>query len=110
MWRAKHDFLGWKRERKKEECQQLIRGPVSTRDGHGEREGWDEFNDTAESFFFTTVCSSTDCPNGGGVIDARQPFLMSFFKNIILPSEPKHYYNNKKKPLCNYELTSQVKL
>ena len=69
---------------------------MSTRDGHGEREGWDESNDAAESFFFTTVCNSTHCPKGGGAVDARQPFLMSFLKNIILSSEPKHYYNNNK--------------
>jgi len=51
MWRAKHDFLGGKREREKKECQRLIRGPVNTHDGHGEREGWDESNDAVESFF-----------------------------------------------------------
>jgi hypothetical protein len=44
---GKARFSRRKERIKKKECQQLIRGPVSTRDGHGEREGWNESNDAA---------------------------------------------------------------
>jgi hypothetical protein len=33
---------------------------------------------TQQNHFFTTIYSNTHCPKGGGVVDARQPFLMSF--------------------------------
>jgi hypothetical protein len=55
---------------------------------------------TQQNHFFTTICSNTHCSKGGGVVDARQPFLMSFSKTSFYPQNPR-IITNKKKPLCN---------
>jgi hypothetical protein len=42
-----------------------------------------------QNHFFTTICSNTHCLKGDGVVDAHQPFLMSFFKTSFYPQNPR---------------------
>jgi hypothetical protein len=84
-----------KERKKKKECRWCIKGPMSTRVIHEEREGWDE--STNEGGGATNVCNTH-----------VNSFLHSFSKTSSYLQDP--CIITKKNPFWNYKLAPQVKL